>query len=57
MDLALHPADDRDRLPKIDLGMSRRMRQRHEHLLGSLTPASHVILHDRYAAREAVLVP
>ena len=57
MDLALRPADDPDGLPKVDLGMSRRMHQRHEHLPRSLTPACHVVLHDRDAAREAVLVP
>jgi len=33
------------------------MNQRDEHLLGSLPPARNVILHDRDAAREAVLIP
>src|SRR5271154_4709356 len=37
--------------------MTRRMHQRHEHLLSPLMPASHVILHNRDAACEAVFVP
>ena len=37
--------------------MARRMHQRHKHLLSPLTPAGHVILHNRDAAREAVFVP
>ena len=46
-----------DRLAEVDLRVPRRMHQRHEHLLGPLPPAGHVVLHDRDAAREAVLVP
>ena len=46
-----------DRLAEVCLRVPRRMHQRHEHLLGPLPPASHVVLHDRDAAREAVLVP
>jgi hypothetical protein len=42
---------------KVGLGMPRRMNQRHEHLLSPLPPAGHVILHDRDAAGEAVLIP
>jgi hypothetical protein len=57
MDLALHAADDADGFAKVDLGMSRRMPQQHKHLLSPLTPAGDVILHNREAAREAVLVP
>ena len=57
VDLALHAADDADGFAKVDLGMSRRMLQRHKHLLSPLTPAGDVILHNREAAREAVLVP
>jgi transposase len=34
MDLALHPADDRERLAKVDLGMAGRTQERHEHLAG-----------------------
>jgi hypothetical protein len=33
------------------------MHQRHEHLLSPLTPAGHIILHNRDAACEAVFVP
>ena len=57
VDLALHPADDADRLAEVGLRMPRRMRQRHEHLLRPLPPAGDILLHDRDAAREAVLVP
>jgi hypothetical protein len=57
MDLALHPANDAQRFAKIGLGMSRRMRQRNEHLLATLVPAGHVVLHDRHPAGKAVLVP
>ena len=56
VDLALHATDDPDRLAEVGLGMPRRMHQRHEHLLRPLPPARHVVLHDRDAAREAVLV-
>ena len=57
VDLALDATDDADRLAEVGLGMPRRVHQRHEHLLRPLPPASHVVLHDRDAAREAVLVP
>src|SRR5258708_33742644 len=57
VDLALQAADDADGFAKVDLGMSRRMLQRHKHLLSPLTPAGDVILHNREAAREAVFVP
>jgi hypothetical protein len=57
VDLALHPADDADRLAEIDLRVTRRMRQRHEHLPCPLPPADNVVLHDRDATREAMLVP
>jgi hypothetical protein len=57
MDLALHPADDAQRFAKIGLRMSRRMRQRNEHLLAPLVPAGHVVLHDRDPTGKAVLVP
>ena len=43
VDLALHAADDADSFAKVDLGMSRRMLQRHKHLLSPLTPAGDVI--------------
>src|SRR5664280_1404257 len=57
VDLALNATDDADGFTKVCLSMPRRMHQRHEHLLNSLTPAGHVILHNRDAACEAVLVP
>ena len=57
MDLALDATNDADRLAEVGLGVPRRMHQRHEHLLRPLPPAGDVVLHDRDAAREAVLVP
>ena len=57
VDLALHTADDANGFAKVDLGMSRRMLQRHKHLLSLETRAGHVILHNREPAREAVLIP
>ena len=57
VDLALYTTDDADRFTKVCLSMPRRMHQRHKHLLSPLTPAGHVILHNRDAAREAVFVP
>ena len=56
VNLAFDAPDDADRLAKVHLGMARRMHQRHEHLLRSLPPTGHVVLHDRDAARETVLV-
>src|SRR5439155_4808071 len=56
VDLALHPADDADRFAEVGLCMSRRMCQWDKHLPGPLTPAGNVVLHDRDAARKAVLV-
>jgi hypothetical protein len=52
----LHPTDDADSFTKVDLSMPRRMHQRHQHLLRPLMPAGYVILDDRDAAREPVLV-
>ena len=57
MDLPLHAADHRHRLAEVDLRMAGRMHQRHEHLLRRAAAARHVVLHDREAARKAVLVP
>ena len=57
VDLALDATDDADGFTKVCLGMPRRMHQRHEHLLRPLPPTRHVILHNRDAACEAVLVP
>src|SRR5947208_1141580 len=56
VDLALRATDDADRFPEVGLRMPRRMHQRYEHLLRSLPPAGHVILHDRDPTREAVLI-
>jgi hypothetical protein len=57
VDLAFDPTDDSNRLAEVGLGMPRRMNQRDQHLLGTLPPARDVILHDRDATREAVLIP
>src|SRR5262245_1321834 len=57
VDLALYATDDADRFAEVGLRMSRRMHQRNEHLLSPLTPAGHVILHNRDATRKAVFVP
>src|SRR4051812_6574923 len=56
VDLALGATNDADRFPEVGLRMPRRMHQRYEHLLRSLPPAGHIILHDRDATREAVLI-
>ena len=56
MRLLLHAADDHHRLAEIGLRMPRRMRQRHEHLAAAPLALPHVILHDRVAADEAVLI-
>src|SRR5665811_784591 len=56
MDLALDATDDADGLTEVGLSMPRRMHQRHEHLLRPLTPAGHIILHNRDAAREPILI-
>ena len=54
---AMHDAgNDRIRLAKVRLGMTRRVRQRHEHLPQTKVPFANVILHDRLLAREAMFV-
>ena len=54
---AMHDAgNDRIRLAKVHLGMTRRVRQRHEHLPQTKVPFANVILHDRLLAREAMFV-
>jgi hypothetical protein len=55
VDLLLDPADDRQRLAEVDLGVPRRMMQRHEHLAPAVTLLAHVVLHDRVVAGIAVL--
>src|SRR5918994_4964038 len=57
VDLALDATDDSDGFTKVCLGLPRRMHQRHEHLSSPLPPASHIVLHDREAARKAIFVP
>src|SRR5450759_5950386 len=56
VDLALYAPDDADGLTKVGLSMPRRMHQRHEHLLRPLPPAGHIILHNRDATREPILI-
>ncbi len=56
VDPALNAADDTNSFAKVDLGMARRMNQRHEHLLRPLTPTGYIILHYRDAARETEFV-
>ena len=54
---AMHDAgNDRIRLAKVRLGMTRRVRQRHEHLPQTKVPFANVILHDRLLARAAMFV-
>ena len=56
MRLLLDAADDDHGLAEVGLRMSGRMRQRHEHLAAAPLALAHVILHDRVAAGEPVLV-
>src|ERR1700724_3152746 len=57
VDLAFDATDNSDGFTKVYLSMSRRMLQRHEHLLSPPMPAGHIILHNRDAACETVFVP
>src|SRR5665647_2876295 len=57
VDLALDATDDANGFAKIRLSMPWRMHKRYEHLLRPLPPTRHVILHNRDATCEAVLVP
>ena len=54
---ALDATNDAERFTKVYLSMTRRMHQRHKHLLSPLTPAGNEILHNRQATCEAVFVP
>ena len=56
MDFALDAANHGNGFAEVHLGMSRRMNQRHEHLLRPLAPTSNVVLYNRDLAREPVLV-
>ena len=55
--LPLGAADDHQGLPEVALGVSRRMGQRHEHLLGLTAILSDVVLDRGVSAVEPVLVP
>ena len=52
---AFDAVNDYQCLAKVGLGVARRMRQRHKHLLPAQPLLAHVGFHDRVAAREAVL--
>src|ERR1700758_1338057 len=52
-----HAANDADTFAEIDLGMTRRMDERHEHLARPHTRQPHVVFYDRIAARKAVFDP
>jgi hypothetical protein len=56
VDLAFHPADDRQRLAKIHLSVAGRVRQRNEHLTLMLPGTVDIVLHDRDPARKAILI-
>ena len=45
------------RLAEVDLGMARRMMQRHESLARQLLPGPDIVPHDDVAAGKPVLVP
>ena len=51
------PADLDRRLAEVDLGMARRVMQGNEGLAHGLPTGPDMVLHDRVAAREPVLVP
>ena len=52
-----HPADAHQGLSKVALGMSWRMGQRDEHLLGPAAMLPHVVLDRGVLAAEPMLVP
>ena len=52
----LDAGDDRIRLAKVRLSVTRRVRQRHEHLTLATAPFPDVILDDGLFARKAMLV-
>ena len=56
VDLALHASYARQRLAEVRLRMARRMGERDENLLLTLSHAADVVLHDRDPASKAVLV-
>jgi len=56
MDLALNTADYPKRFTKIHLGMAWWMEQRHKHLALTLPDRKDVVLYNRDAASEPVLI-
>ena len=56
VDLALDTTNHCKCLTKVSLGMTRRMRQGHEHLPLTLSGRKDVVLHDREAAGEIMLI-
>lgn len=54
VDLAPLAADHCHRFAEVDLGMTRRVCQRHEHLQRAGTVLAHIVLHDRVAAGETM---
>ena len=57
MGFLFHPADDHQGLAKVALGVARRMRQGHEHLLRPAAMLPHVVLDYGVLAAEPMLVP
>ena len=51
------PPQLHQRLAEVDLGMARRMMQRHESLARRLPAGPDIVLYDRVATGEPVLVP
>ena len=54
---AFDASDHDQRFAEVGLGVARRMRKRHEHLLPAQPLLAHVGFHNRVAAREAILRP
>ena len=57
VDLLPDTPDHRHRLTKVCLGVPGRMSKRHEDLLAAGMLLAQIVLHDRVAARKAVLDP
>ena len=56
MDLLAHPGDHCDRFAKIDLGVARRVDQRHEHLARRDAGPAYIVLHRGVPTRISVLI-
>jgi hypothetical protein len=54
--LLLHTGNHHQRFAEVGLRLTRGMGQRNKHLPAANLFATHIVLHDRVAAREAVLV-